>query len=81
VVIGFRLCVARRPTALEIKQILSLYEKELDRYRNDPRAARLVAAGTAVSDATVSGATEGELAAWTIVSNVLLCMDETQTRE
>jgi hypothetical protein len=73
---GFRLCVSRRPKDEEVKQIIALYEKQLERFSRDPSAAKKVVEGYAVSSVT-----EAEQAAWTVVSNVLLNLDETLTKE
>jgi len=75
-VLGFRLCVARHPTDQEVNRIISLYQKELRRYQEDPQAARRV-----TGDSERDGTANPELAAWTIVCNVLLNLDETLTRE
>ncbi len=67
---GFRLCVARVPSAAELDHLLRLYRESLDKYRHDPAAARALAGK---DDAP-------ELAAWTVVANVLLNLDETVTK-
>jgi hypothetical protein len=69
---GFRLCTARRPRADELDRLLALYRRERDRFARQGGAAQVVA-GVA-PDAN-------ELAAWTLVANVLLNLDETQTKE
>ncbi len=72
---GFRLCVARRPTAQELQRVLSYYQGELKRFQSDATAARKVV------QAKESAMDSPELAAWTMVSNVLLNLDETMTKE
>jgi len=72
---GFRLCLARPPTDAELSQLLQLYEKTRSRFVGDLDKAQKVAAkpgGTAETNADVV-----ELAAWAVVSNVLLNLDET----
>jgi hypothetical protein len=70
---AFRLCTARRPAPPELAPLLSFEEQQLARFRADPAAARAVA-GEESSD-------PAELAAWTMVANVLLNLDETLTKE
>ncbi len=69
---GFKLCVSRAPKAGELDRILSWYEKERQYFEKHPADAAKVAATT--QDAA------GQ-AAWTMVSNVLLNLDETITKE
>ncbi len=73
---GFRLCVSRRPTAEELHRALSFYRQQLERFQADPKAAR-----AAIGAAKPSDSEAAELAAWTMVANVLLSMDETLTKE
>ncbi|HLJ96663.1 MAG TPA: DUF1553 domain-containing protein, partial [Gemmataceae bacterium] len=75
---GFRLCVARRPTRLELDRLLELYRDSLGKYTEDPAAARAMAtSGLPVPPKEMDMA---ELAAWTVVANVLLNLDETVTK-
>jgi len=76
VVYGFRRCVARRPTPQELDRILAYYGEQLDRFKKDTPAATAVVKGYSGPDSNVP-----ELAAWTTVSNVLLNLDETVTKE
>jgi hypothetical protein len=71
---AFRLCTARRPTATEVAPLVSFEERQLARFKADPAAARAVAGAKAPGEAA-------ELAAWTMVANVLLNLDETLTKE
>ncbi len=77
-VYGFRLCVARKPSDLELKRLESLFKKQLEIYRQDAAGAKKVARG-AMSENS-SGET-AEHAAWTMVANVLLNLDEMLTKE
>jgi hypothetical protein len=70
--LAFRLCLMRKPTAAESDRLVKLYETELIHYRANPDAARKMS-GTSESDAP-------ELAAWTVVGNVLLNLDEMITK-
>jgi hypothetical protein len=74
---AFRRCLARAPTEAELGQLLALYRDTLARYRKDPAAARALAAGGL---GLPPGADAAELAAWTVVANVLLNLDETLTK-
>ena len=82
---GFRLCLSRHPTPPELGRLLAFYRQELDRYSKDPKAAVAAAGGPGAkvaSSAPVSmGSADAEAAAWTMVSNVLLNLDETITKE
>jgi hypothetical protein len=75
---GFRLCVARGPTAAEQAALRQLYAESLAKYRKDPKAAAALARG-GLPDVP-AGADAAELAAWTVVANVLLNLDETVTK-
>lgn len=74
---GFRLCVVRKPKPEELERVVAAFEKELDYFNSHPvEVAQLVCGKDA--GATVS---KRELAAWTVVSNALLNLDETFTKE
>ncbi len=76
---AFRLCAARTPSDKELDVLQRLYAAHLARYKADSAAAKaLVTNGTAPRPENLSIA---ELAAWTVVGNVLLNLDETITRE
>ena len=72
---GFRLCVARRPKAEELARLVTLYGQQVQRFKVDASAATEVAR-EASGDADIA-----EIAAWTMLSNVLLNLDETLTKE
>jgi Protein of unknown function (DUF1553)/Protein of unknown function (DUF1549)/Planctomycete cytochrome C len=76
--LGFRLCTARPPTKTELTLLLSLYQESLEKYRKDPSAAKTLA--TAGIGPPPSNLDIVELAAWTVVANVLLNLDETLTK-
>ncbi|HEV2495217.1 MAG TPA: DUF1553 domain-containing protein [Terriglobia bacterium] len=75
-VYGFRRVLARRPTAPELDRILGFYRAELGKYQQDPKAASAVIKGYASPSLNAA-----EQAAWTMVGNVLLNLDETITKE
>ncbi|HEV2383620.1 MAG TPA: PSD1 and planctomycete cytochrome C domain-containing protein [Terriglobia bacterium] len=76
IVDGFRRCTSRRPTAEESARILGYYNMELDRFQKQPDAAAKVIKGYASPSINAS-----EQAAWTLVANVMLNLDETITKE
>jgi len=71
---GFRLCLARDPTADEATRLTRLHEAALAVYRKDP--AKAAAMATAPLGPAPPGADVADLAAWTVVGNVLLNLDE-----
>ncbi len=75
---GFRLCLARLPRAGELRQLTSLYDTARAEYAKDPKQAKKMAAGAA--GVAVEGNAVIDLAAWTVVGNVLLNLDETMMR-
>jgi hypothetical protein len=76
--IGFRLCLSREPQKKEVQRLVSLYEKELTQFKHDAKAAEKMAC-SGLGKAP-DGADLCELAAWTVVANVLLNLDETVTK-
>ena len=72
---GFRLCVARPPHDDELSPLVRLYEKTLNRFVQSPGEAQKLA--TDPLGPAPAGMNLAELAAWTVVANVLLNMDET----
>jgi hypothetical protein len=75
---AFRTCLARAPKQPEVDRLLTLFQTELANYRQDTKAAQKMASseiGKAPSDADLA-----ELAAWTVVANVLLNLDEIITK-
>jgi hypothetical protein len=69
--LAFRWCLARKPTAAEAERLVKLFESELAHYQKNPEAAEKMAGRPGdVAD----------LAAWTVVGNVLLNLDEMITK-
>jgi mono/diheme cytochrome c family protein len=77
----FRRCLARMPRSEERQRIAELYHAALAHYRQQPAAARKMA-GTAEGSADVEQESHNAkvLAAWTVIGNMLLNLDETLTK-
>jgi len=73
---AFRLAATRAPSAAEVARICASLEKELQRFRKDPAAAAKTIQGR-----SVDGIDPAEQAAWTLVANALLNLDETFSKE
>jgi mono/diheme cytochrome c family protein len=73
-VYAFRRCVSRPPRDAEADRLVALYEEARARYSKD--AAKAKAMATDPLGPAPAGADVAELAAWTVVSNVLLNLDE-----
>ncbi len=73
---GFRRCTSREPASQELDRLMQFYNLELARFQNDPAAAAKVIKG--YEKVTLDPAQQ---AAWTMVANVMLNLDETITKE
>ena len=71
---GFRRCLTRYPKLPESKILLALHEKARDSFAGDLVAAKAMA--TEPIGTLPEGVNLVELAAWTVVGNVLLNLDE-----
>ena len=71
---AFRLCATRQPTSEEVEVLAESLKRVHDRYTSDPEGAAKMAG------ATTPAGQEIEVASWTVLSNVLLNLDETLTR-
>jgi hypothetical protein len=67
---GFRLVMSRRPSVFEVNGLVSAFEKERQYFQSHQTEA-----------GSVAGKPDIELAAWTMVSNALLNLDGTITKE
>ncbi|MGH9938803.1 MAG: DUF1553 domain-containing protein, partial [Blastocatellia bacterium] len=72
---GFRACATRTPREKEVERIAALYQRQLNHF-----AANVAEAGKIARNHSTK-ATVAEFAAWTMVANVLLNLDETLTKE
>ena len=69
---AFRLCLGRVPTSAEVKRLLAVVNTERENFAKDEKSAKALAhVKSKSSDDPV------QLAAWTVVGNVLLNLDET----
>jgi hypothetical protein len=77
---AFRRVLGRAPTALEHKTLLDLLQAQVHRFKGgrDPREPT---AGVSSPAETLRAPSPAQLAAYTLVSRVLLNLDETITRE
>jgi hypothetical protein len=73
---AFRLVATRTPKADELARIVASYSRQLERFRKDAEAAARTIKGYAIE-----GIDTAEQAAWTLVANALLNLDETVTKE
>jgi hypothetical protein len=73
---AFRLVATRAPKPEEVDRIVASYAEQLERFRKDPQAAARVIGARAVD-----GVDPAEQAAWTLVANALLNLDEALTKE
>jgi hypothetical protein len=71
---AFRLCLAREPGPEELARLVRLFESSRAAYAGDPGKAQKMAADPL--GPVPQGADVAELAAWTVVGNVLLNLDE-----
>jgi hypothetical protein len=71
---AFRRCLARPPKEAELASLVSLFEKSRARYAAD--AKRAAAMATEPLGAAPQGMDVADLAAWTVVGNVLINLDE-----
>ena len=75
---GFRSVLARRPTDAETATVQEAFAKHLAKYQAAPEAAKQAIRNG--ESQPKPGLPEPELAAWTLVANLLLNLDETITR-
>lgn len=75
---AFRLATARQPQAKELEVLLDVYKATLDKFKADKEAAtKLISVGESKPDEALD---VGQLAAWTMVANLILNLDETITK-
>ena len=75
---GFLLVLARSPKPAELERLLSLYRHEMAYFSEDGATAKAMAGSAA---AELKSSELAQAAAWTVVANVLLNLDETLNLE
>jgi mono/diheme cytochrome c family protein len=73
--LGYRLCCAHPPSGADLAILVKLHDREQERYRLDPAAAKELIAGDAAADQA------SDLAGLIVVANALLNLDETISKE
>lgn len=79
ITLGFRLGLTRPPQESELQRLKTLYNDLLTVYRESPQEAHQMA--TDPLGPPPEGMDVAELAAWTVISNALLNLDETLARK
>jgi hypothetical protein len=78
IVFAFKLCTARQPNEQELKILKQVLAMQLEKYQRDKAAAeKLLKVGESPRNEKIDAA---ELAAWAMVANTILNLDETVTR-
>ena len=78
VTLAYRLATARAPSERVTSILKKAYSTELEVFRKDPeRAKKLLSQGEGKRDKSLD---ELEHAAWTVISSIILNLDETLTR-
>ena len=78
-IVAFRLATGRIPKAEELEVLMKAFNHHLSEYRTDrKKALLLIDSGESVYDKALN---PGELAAYTIVTSMILNLDETLTKE
>jgi len=72
---GFRLCTSRKPATAEVDLLEQALRQEREHFQKDQAAAKGVLKGSDLPQDLP------EAAAWTLIANVLINLDETVTKE
>jgi hypothetical protein len=76
---GFCICTARYPQPRELQVLAELYSQQLTYYQSERDAAvKLLSVGESKRDESLD---PSEHAAWTMMANLILNLDETITKE
>ncbi len=74
----FRLVTARAPASAELEVLVDMYEDNLKKYETDKdSASKLIHVGESKPNESLN---PSQLAAWTMVGNLVLNLDETVTK-
>ncbi|MBL8798349.1 MAG: DUF1553 domain-containing protein, partial [Planctomycetia bacterium] len=71
---AFQQCLTRPPQEQETKRLMTLFEQTREKFSKNPKEATVLA--TEPLGPLPAGADPAEMAAWTVVGNVLLNLDE-----
>ena len=71
---GFRICLARPPSDAEVSRLVKLFDSTYRQFKDSPEQAMAMA--TDPLGSAPEGSDVIELAAWTVIGNVLLNLDE-----
>lgn len=74
----YRCCISRKPSTDESEVLLDLLSRQRKRFEGDAASPQSI---PRENSATIEDVSPNELAAWTIVSRVVLNLDETITKE
>ncbi len=75
---GYKAALSREPDATELQVVHGVLDQYLERYRQDPAGAKAV---VAIGESTrPQGMNDADLAAYTLIGNLILNLDETVTR-
>jgi hypothetical protein len=78
IVLAYRMALSRRPSAEETATVRELFEKQLAKYQAAPaEAKKAITFGESKADPALN---EAELAAWALVGNLILNLDEAVVR-
>ncbi len=80
VTLAFRVATARKPSENEGARLLKLFDEQRAIFKADPTKAKTLA-GAASGGWRSAGVADDEFAAWIMVCNVLLNLDEVLTKE
>lgn len=75
---GLKLCLCRPPQEEQVRTLRDLFEVQREKFRKDAKAAKAMA--TEPLGPLPQGLDEPEMAAWTVVANVLLNLDAVLTK-
>jgi hypothetical protein len=78
IVLAYRMALSRRPSAEETATVRELFQKQLAKYQAAPaEAKKAITFGESKADPALN---EAELAAWALVGNLILNLDEAVVR-
>jgi hypothetical protein len=77
---AFRVVLARAPLSVELSHVIELYRENLESYQRDHAAAKAMVMIAPIAGQDTASLDQAELAAWTVIANVLLNLDETVTK-